>query len=308
MTTRIAIIGFGKIAQDEHWPSIRANPAFELVAIAGGRDVPPAGVRYFRDHGELLAAMGSELDAVAICTPPGPRHAIAHACLHAGLDVLLEKPPTATIGALDDLIAVARAGGRSLYATWHSQHAPAVGLAAAALHGKRISSLSIDWCEDVRRWHPGQDWVFSAGGYGVFDPGINALSIVSRVVPEKLLIAQARLMTPADRQSPITAEIDFARPNGHAVFDWRPVETDRRNIRLQTEDGLIVEMGDGGDTLAIDGVRQDLAPMAEYPSIYAHFAELITARACDVDAEPLRLVADAFLVATRETVPAFHWS
>ena len=31
---RIGIIGFGKIAQDQHLPSIRANPDFELLAVA----------------------------------------------------------------------------------------------------------------------------------------------------------------------------------------------------------------------------------------------------------------------------------
>ena len=29
---RIAIIGYGKIAEDQHVPSIEANPRFELVA------------------------------------------------------------------------------------------------------------------------------------------------------------------------------------------------------------------------------------------------------------------------------------
>ncbi len=36
--------------------------------------------------------------------------------------------------------------------------------------------------EDVRRWHPGQDWIWEAGGFGVFDPGINALSILTEVL------------------------------------------------------------------------------------------------------------------------------
>ena len=31
---RIAILGFGKIAEDQHVPSIAANPRFELAAVS----------------------------------------------------------------------------------------------------------------------------------------------------------------------------------------------------------------------------------------------------------------------------------
>ncbi len=307
MTIRIALIGFGKIAHDEHWPSIRANSRFELVAVAGGRGEVPAGVQRFVDHAELLAS-GIALDAVAICTPPGPRHAIARDCLIAGLDVLLEKPPTATLGELDDLVNVARQTGCTLFAAWHSQHAPAVAPAAAALAGKQIRSLSMTWCEDVRRWHPGQDWVLGAGGFGVLDAGINALSIVSRISPDPMLIDEARLMTPANRQAPIAAEVAFVQSGCRAQFDWRVTDTERRSIEITTADGCRVDITDGGMALSIDGVDQQLERLPEYPPMYARFAELIAKRQSDVDAEPLRLVADAFLVGTRETVQAFDWN
>lgn len=47
-------------------------------------------------------------------------------------------------------------------------------------------------------------------------------------------------------------------------------------------------------------------PAAEYPELYARFAELIAARESDADAAPLRLVADAFLLATTRTVGRFE--
>ena len=43
----------------------------------------------------------------------------------------------------------------------------------------------------------------------------------------------------------------------------------------------------------------------EYPSLYARFAELVEAGESDVDREPLRIVADAFLVGRREIVEPF---
>ena len=42
---------------------------------------------------------------------------------------------------------------------------------------RTIRTLTVAWKEDVRIWHPGQAWIWKAGGLGVFDPGINALSI-----------------------------------------------------------------------------------------------------------------------------------
>ena len=38
---RIGIIGFGKIAQDQHLPAIRANPDFQLLAVSSQRGLSP---------------------------------------------------------------------------------------------------------------------------------------------------------------------------------------------------------------------------------------------------------------------------
>ena len=44
-----------------------------------------------------------------------------------------------------------------------------------------VQSVRIDWRESVRKWHPGQEWVWEPGGFGVCDPGINALSIFTKI-------------------------------------------------------------------------------------------------------------------------------
>ena len=48
-----------------------------------------------------------------------------------------------------------------------------------------MKRLLVTWKEDVRHWHPGQQWIWEAGGFGVFDPGINALSIVTKIMPDR---------------------------------------------------------------------------------------------------------------------------
>lgn len=305
MTVRIAIVGYGKIARDQHLPAIRADERFELAVVATRQGNPGLGVPWFATAPELFAAMANGLDAVAICTPPDVRHPIASTALAAGLHVLLEKPPAATLGEIDDLVQRAARAGRTLFATWHSQHAAGVEGARRALADAAVASLDIRWFEDVRKWHPGQEWIWAPGGFGVFDPGINALSIATRILPMPLFVREARLIVPTGRQQPIAAELRFAGGDFAARMDWRNVEDEQWTIRVGTAEGQTVELSDGGARLRIDGADQPVAGDDEYPSLYRRFAALIAAGESEVDREPLRIVADAFLIGRREATEPF---
>lgn len=302
MTIRIAIVGYGKIARTEHAPAIAAHPDFELVAVVSPHGAADAGVPVFESLTALIAAMPGGMDAVALCTPPRVRRAIAAQAIAAGLAVLLEKPPAATLGELQGLIAQARAAETCLFAAWHSQYAPAVAPAAALLAGEQLASLAIDWREDVTKWHPGQDWIWEEGGFGVFDTGVNALSIVSAILPERLVVEEAELVIPAGRQAPIAASLRFAGRRRSARFDWRETGEEAWSIRLATRSGRELALTGGGARLEVDGAEQPLGPFAEYPAIYARFAELVRARAVEVDSEPMRILADAALIARRTVV------
>ncbi|MCA3256323.1 MAG: Gfo/Idh/MocA family oxidoreductase [Alphaproteobacteria bacterium] len=309
MTIRIALIGFGKIAADQHVPAIAADPRFELVAVASQRGAGAAhAARIFTDHREMLAAM-PEIDAVAICTPPGPRTAIALDCLAAGKAVMLEKPPAATLSELARIEAAAAAPGAVAFATWHSRMAPAVAAARVALAGAEVTRLRIEWFEDVRCWHPGQDWVWQPGGFGVFDPGINALSIATALLPGQLAVRAATVEIPANRAMPIAAQLTLAGSDRTAAFDWRARADEHWTIEIATAAGRTVRLTEGGAKLAIDGREVPIPTDApgEYPALYARFANLIAAGESDMDAAPFRLVADAFLLAERRTVEPFHW-
>lgn len=307
MTIRIAIIGFGKIARDQHMPAITADPRFELVAVATRAGDPQVGVPWFAEAPELLAAMKDRLDAVVIATPPGPRFAIARTALEEGVAVLLEKPPAATLGEIDALVHLAQERGVCLYAGWHSQHAPAVAQAADLLRGTMVASLHISWHEDVGKWHPGQDWVWEPSGFGVFDPGINALSIATAILPAPLFVQDAQLQVPEGRQTPIAARLTFAGADHWADFDWRYQDGEEWVIAITTQDGRRIDLRDGGARLTVDGRDVTVGTLGEYPSIYARFAECVANAEVEVDREPLRITADAMLVARREMVAPFAW-
>ncbi|HVM38850.1 MAG TPA: Gfo/Idh/MocA family oxidoreductase [Sphingomicrobium sp.] len=299
----IAILGYGKIAADQHVPAIAGNPRFQLAGTSSrsGQGPEPR----FTDWRELLRAVEG-LEAVAITTPPGPRYEIARACIEAGLHCLLEKPPTAGLSEIHDLACLAEARGVTLFTTWHAQHNPAVSAAAAALAGQRIASMAIHWHEDVHKWHPGQNWIWEPGGFGVFDPGINALSIATRIFPGSLFVRSAELHFPANAQTPIAADLLLASPEADGPlscsFDWRRVEGEEWTIAIRTASGCEIRLEQGGARLLVDGTAQDAAGIGEYPDIYATFVDLVDERRSLVDVAPLRLVADALLVGRRHEV------
>ncbi len=311
-TYQIAVIGIGKITEDQHLPVIAKNPRFHLAALVSQRGVGRPGVASFKTLGELLKA-GLAIDAVAICTPPSVRHAIARETLDAGKHVLLEKPTTATTSETHDLIAHAAATKRVAFATWHSQFNAAVDEAKRLLAGKRIAKLHIEWKEDVKRWHPGQEWIWEPGGFGVFDPGINALSIVTKIMPQPIFVTAADLVTPKNRQTPIAAKLTFrsqaASANAPltAEFDWRQTGPQSWNIDIETEDGQKLALREGGSKLAVNGQSKTEAKLEEYERIYERFAALLDAGESDMNPAPLQLVADAYLIGRRVETDAFNW-
>ncbi|EAU43055.1 putative d-galactose 1-dehydrogenase protein [Fulvimarina pelagi HTCC2506] len=303
---RLGLVGVGKIARDQHFPSIEATDGIALAAAAS-RSASVDGIANFTSLTEMLS--GTEIDAVGLCTPPQVRYALALEALKAGRHVLLEKPPGATLSEVEDLVEVAREKGVTLFATWHSRFAPAVEPAWDWLAKRSVRRAVITWKEDVRRWHPGQEWIWEPGGLGVFDPGINALSIATHILPTTFFLTGSTLSFPENRQAPIAAKLAFTDANGldlTADFDWRQEGPQTWDIVVETEDGGSLELSEGGKKLTLDGKPVIDEPDAEYRGIYRHFVDLVGSGTSDVDIAPLRHVADAFMLGRRETVDAFH--
>ena len=301
---KIALVGIGKIALDQHVPALAASPDWELAATVSRRG-RVEGVPAFADLDRMLAAH-PEIGTVSLCLPPVPRFAAAQAVLRAGRNLMLEKPPGATLAEVHVLRDLAQAHGVGLYTTWHSRMAHAVGQAKAWLADRDIRAGRITWREDVRRWHPGQDWIFDPGGMGVFDPGINALSILTEILPVPVHLTAAELDFPRNRQAPIAARLSFSHGIA-ADLDFRQEGPQTWDIELRTDAGhLALRMG--GNLLEIDGRRVggEDSIMGEYPALYHRMARLVREGKSDVDLSPMVLVADAFVLGRRNTVEAFE--
>lgn len=307
----VAIVGHGKIARDQHVPALAADRDYVLAAVVDpspdARADAPA-LRHFPDLSALLAS-GLAIDAVAMCQPPQARFEAARSALQAGLHVLLEKPPAATPAEVQLLRETAAAAGVTLCCSWHSRHAAGVAPAVTWLATRKVRQARIVWKEDVRSWHPGQEWIWAPGGMGVFDPGINALSIATLLLGSTLRVCEGSLDFPANRETPVAGEMLLQTGQGAQVqlsLDWLEPGAPRWDIEVETDNGTLL-LREGGARLWIDRREVELAPVSEYASMYAHFARLVRAGASDADDAPLRIVADAFLRCRRREVDAFHW-
>jgi len=303
---KIGIVGLGKIVVDQHIPVIRANKKLELVAGCSPASRPD-GVKAYNSLEDMLAAH-PEIEAVSVCTPPQVRHAIARQVIAAGKHCFLEKPPAATLGEAEDIKAAAVAKGVSLLASWHSRYAPAVERARAWIKAHPVKDIKIVWKENVRQWHPGQTWIFEPGGMGVFDPGINSLSILTHIVPDPVLVKSADLHIPVNCGAPVQVEMDMVSTAGVAIraeYDFLQTGIQTWSIYAEAQSGERMALHLGGTELEIDGKTVMKEKEAEYTGLYAHFLDLVRSKTSDADFSPLRIVSDAMLLGKRINAPEY---
>jgi D-galactose 1-dehydrogenase len=218
---------------------------------------------------------------------------------------MLEKPPASTLGELRSIRAAAARAGVTVFAGWHSRFGLGVARAREALVGEQVASLGMVWRENAATLHPEQAWMWRRGGFGVLEFGINGFSILTRILPEPLVVRGATLHVPAGWETPVAAEVEFrAEREGerlHAAMDWRaPEET--RTIEILTRSGRRVWLGRTGQHLEVDGEVLVDEPNLEYQRMYDRFAALIEAGESEVDDAPLVVVADAVMLG--RTVPS----
>lgn len=302
---RVALVGMGKIAHTQHLPVIGQSSRFELVATVDPV-ADPADVAHFTDLTLLLKA-GVAFEAAILCQPPQVRFQAARLALQSDKHVLLEKPPATSVAEVAQLADLARHSGRSLFAAWHSRYAAGVPLAKEWLKDRRILGVRVEWREDVRYWHPGQRWIWESGGLGVFDPGINALSILTQLFEEPLAVAKGTLEYPGNREMPIGAELELRSASGvpvHIVLDWRHTGTQTWRLDFDTDAGRMT-LSEGGARVQRPGHPEVSGRDQEYEHLYQRFAALIASGHSDADSEPLRLVTEAFLRCRKRTVEPF---
>lgn len=121
----IGLIGYGAWGS-HHADAIVETPGLDLVSVCARSTesrraaAEKLGVPVVADYHELLATPG--LDAVDIVLPTHLHHEVTAAALQSGKHVLLEKPMAFTPAECADLVGIARASGKVLYAGHEMRH------------------------------------------------------------------------------------------------------------------------------------------------------------------------------------------
>ena len=292
----IGIEGAGKIARDEHIPAIRNSGTFVLAGCTHCEGMDDS-IPHFPDLAAMLDAL-PEIDAVAVCSPPQAHYDAACLALQQRKHVLLEKPPCPTVTQLDYLAQLAARNERTLFQSWHLRESQAVEAAQRWLMTRTIRKGRITWKEDVRRCHPGQTWLWQTDGFGVFDAGINALSVLTKILPDPIFVDTAELLVPSNCETPVAAKtlLNVAGCEFSTDFDFRHTGETVWEIEFDTDEGTAC-LAAQRNAWIVDG-REVFAASHndEYPNLYCRFDRLIRERRSEVDKRPLKLVADIFLV------------
>ncbi len=110
-----------------------------LVGVADPRPTDDLSVPAFGSLEELLEA--TEVDVVIISTPIQTHVPLATLAMRAGIDVLLEKPPTASLAEFEELSAVVAETGRACQVGFQAQASAATSALAAMIADGQLGEI-----------------------------------------------------------------------------------------------------------------------------------------------------------------------
>lgn len=231
MRYRAAIVGTGAIAT-AHAEALRKHAdRIELVAVA---DVVPSRAEAFAetwgiaatypDLSALLAAeasgagvldgAGRVLDLVHLCTPPSTHAPMAKECLRAGANVLMEKPPTLSLGELD---AISEISDKVATVFQHRFGTGAVRLrklmATGELGRPLLATCHTLWFRDDAYYQvPWRGKWETEGGGPTMGHGIHQFDLLLSILGpwERVTAIAARRSRPVETEDVSMALVEFA--------------------------------------------------------------------------------------------------
>lgn len=286
-----AIIGFGEVARNGHWPAYANSREAKMVAVVDRTEVRRKaareslpGIATFATIEELAA--GAEIDFVDICTPPAFHGEPMLDALARGWNVLCEKPLMLDLVELEKARSLARESRRAVVPVHNWKYAPIVRRAAeilrsgaiGELRGVEIETLRVQDCAVADPEHPNwrRDPAIAGGGV-LMDHGWHAIYLARHWFGEEPVEVRASLHRPAPEGVEDEATLTLQFPNGHAkiFLTWR-AEVRRNTMRLIGERG---EIAIDDDTLR---TGNDLIRFENGLSAGSHHADWFAAMLPDI--------------------------
>ena len=256
---RGAIIGFGAVAANGHWPAYSNSRDAQIVAVVdrteerrrAAREAIP-GVATFETMAELAA--GPRIDFVDICTPPALHGEPMRIALDQGWDVLCEKPLLLDLAEIQEIRSLMSKSGRAVVPVHNWKYAPIIRRATDALASRsigqlrevQIETLRIEDCAAIDPNHPNwrRDAALSGGGI-LMDHGWHAIYLASHWFGGNPTGVEAELHRASiGIEEEATLRLQFPSGRAEIFLTWR---ADRRANRMRLS-------GDQGE-IAIDDDR-----------------------------------------------------
>jgi predicted dehydrogenase len=276
---RGAIIGFGDVAQNGHWPAYATSDEAEIVAIversAERRKIAPPKIAAFATIEELAAAK-TKIDFVDICTPPALHGDQILAALAQDWNVLCEKPLLLDLVQLEEVRNLARERQRAVVPVHNWKFAPIVRSATELLRSGNIGSLRAVEIETLRikdcatadperpNWR--RDPAIAGGGL-LMDHGWHAIYLAHHWFRENPNEVQASLHRPAADAVENEVRMTITFPTGTAkIFLTWNADVRRNAMRLTGDRGEIFV---DDDTLRIEDDALSFKPALSAGSHHA---------------------------------------
>ena len=267
MSIFLGIIGCGRAAQQFHLPALRFVPAIKVAALAdvdlsqvemAARQFPKA--RRYSEPDELLA--DSELNAVAICTPPQTHAELALAALAAGKHVLVEKPLAVTIADGEQMLRAAQMSNRiaaiGFNLRCHRLVRRAREMIASGALGE-IHQMITMWGSQMQHDSKMPKWrrVEASGGGALFEIGIHHIDACAFLLGDKIDTVQMLERSGVCEDESVSL---LARTNGGVLISssFSQVTTQFNEFRIVGDRGVLSFSLYRADSFALANLSQPL--------------------------------------------------
>ena len=171
-----AVVGFGLSGQIFHAPFLKAHPAFKLHTIVSSGNkalVEYPSVQVVADFDKLL--LNPEINLVVLCTPHHLHARQAIAAMHAGKDVVVEKPVAMSSKELQAMMEVSHQTQKTIF-PYHNRRWDGDFLTIKELLRADVLGHIVDFESRFDRYSPEvsrAEWRYTSesGGGTLFDLG-----------------------------------------------------------------------------------------------------------------------------------------
>lgn len=248
---RVGLVGTGGVA-GFHARSVLAHPHAALVAVtdlslekAAEFAAEWGGPRVFETLDALLHDGG--IDVLLICTPPGAHRAQALAAFAAGVHVVVEKPPAASLAELDDMRSAARAAGRELAVVFQQRTGTAAAQVRELLLSGALGRPLIAVCQTL--WWRGAEYYDvpwrgrwdTEGGGTTLGHGIHQIDLLAYLLGDWAGVEARvwRLDRDIENEDASTATVTFANGVLASVITSAVSPRQLSSIRIDTDKATI---------------------------------------------------------------------